>query len=96
MSADVRRDRATRRVTPEVCEGALGTGWTLARVRTQSRAESLGSRVTGKLEFGGADMGQHLSFTDCRQTGLRAHRGQNRIREIRPSGIAGGLAGTWP
>ena len=40
-------------------------------------------------------MSQHLSFPVLREGSRRTSQGQNRTREIRPSGIAGGPMETW-
>ena len=40
-------------------------------------------------------MSQHLSLTAFREGSRRTSQGQNRTREIRPSGIAGGPMETW-
>jgi hypothetical protein len=39
--------------------------------------------------------GQRLSFAPHGQATEGLHQGQNRTREIRPSGIAGRLVETW-
>ncbi len=48
---------------------------------------------------GGANVSKHLSIVALREGLFLANvvqgRGQNRIREIRPSGIVGRLAKTW-
>ena len=41
------------------------------------------------------DAGQRLSFAHAGKAIEEASQGQNRTREIRPSGIAGGLTETW-
>jgi hypothetical protein len=40
-------------------------------------------------------MRRHLSFLGYGKATGEEGQGQNRIREIRPSGIVGGLAETW-
>ena len=40
-------------------------------------------------------MSQHLSFPRVWEGSRRKSQGQNRTREIRPSGIVGGLMETW-
>jgi hypothetical protein len=40
-------------------------------------------------------MSQHLSFPVLREGSRRTSQGQNRTREIRPSGIAGGPMEPW-
>jgi len=50
---------------------------------------------TGKPSDGGVYVSEHLSIAAHREGLVLEGRGQNRIREIRLSGIAGGLAETW-
>ncbi len=40
-------------------------------------------------------MSQHLNFPRVWEGSRRKSQGQNRTREIRPSGIVGGLMETW-
>lgn len=97
MPADAAPDVAPLEVTPKAGEGALGT-W---------RAEGspglwagicyamiIRPRLSGKPGWRGVYMCQHLSFLHLREDPGRTCQGQNRTREIRPSGIVGGLTET--
>ena len=59
------------------------------RTRSESRGEG-----AGKPSDGGVHVGEHLSIVALREGLFLEGRGQNRIREIRLSGIAGGPAET--
>ena len=48
-----------------------------------------------KPGWGGVYAGQRLSFASLGKATVGLHQGQNRIRENRPSGIAGRLVETW-
>ncbi len=48
----------------------------------------------GKPNDGGVNVGEHLSIVAHREGLFLEGRGQNRIREIRLSGIEGGLVET--
>lgn len=71
--------------------------WTMSRPEHDSRCWDEG---TGKPPAQGAYACQRLSFGVCGQarhlTNACRAETQNRIREIRPSGIAEGLSETWP
>ena len=58
-----------------------------------ARSESRGEGV-GKPNDGGVYVGEHLSIVAFREGLLLKGRGQNRTRESRLSGIAGGPAET--
>ena len=86
-------------VTPIPGKGALGTWWSRGlqgRTRTLSRRYRLETRGEGrgKPADGGVNVGEHLSIVADREGLFLTYRGQNRTREIRPSGIAGGSAET--
>ena len=99
MSSEVALEVAPRWVTPTSGKGALGTGWFRCLIRIQAliwnhagwgRGEGAGKRCER-----GVYVHQRLSFHShgkarIQQDG-RQSRGQNRTREIRPSGIVGGL-----
>jgi hypothetical protein len=77
-------------------EGALGTWWfPELGGQVARRAGEQGDAPGSKLGEDGVHAGRHLSLAPFRQTTEGLHQGQNRTREIRPSGIAGGLVETW-
>jgi hypothetical protein len=59
-------------------------------IRPESRGEG-----AGKPSDGGVYVSERLSIVASWEGLFLEGRGQNRIREIRLSGIAGGLAETW-
>jgi hypothetical protein len=97
-------EAAPARVTPAPGRGALGTRWP-----RQSGTHQTQSWVTRGLHRGeGARQtpprrGEGCASTAVSRAGGRPalrngvqNRGQNRTREIRPSGIVEGLQETWP
>ena len=97
-------EAAPARVTPAPGKGALGTRWP-----RQSGTHQTQSWVTRGLHRGeGARQtpprrGEGCASTAVSRAGGRPalrngvqNRGQNRTREIRPSGIVEGLQETWP
>ncbi len=99
MPSEVVQDATPAEVTPEPGKGALGT-WRfqfLGSSRTLSRGllllQSWGEPV-GKPSEVGVYVGQHLSFAIDGKVHKGRSQGQNRTREIRLSGIVGGLAET--
>ncbi len=97
-------EAAPARVTPAPGKGALGTRWP-----RQSGTHQTQSWTTRGLHRGeGARQTPPLRGEGCASTAVsRAggrpalrngvqNRGQNRTREIRPSGIVEGLQETWP
>lgn len=96
MPADATPGVAPLKVTPTAGEGALGT-WRACGSLGLRAEISYGinrSRLSGKPGWSGAYMRQHLSFLQPREGPERRCQGQNRTREIRPSGIVGGLTET--
>ncbi len=99
MSSEVALEAAPKWVTPTSGKGALGTRWFRCPTRSQAliwnhagwgRDEGAGKRCER-----GVYVHQRLSFHShgkarTQQDGVQS-RGQNRTREIRPSGIVGGL-----
>ena len=86
------------KVTPEAGKGALGT-WRF-RAGLRHRAEitialNVGTIFAGKPSVGGVYMSQHLSLPATWEGREGISQGQNRTREIRPSGIVGGPMETW-
>src|SRR5450755_2485167 len=97
-------EAAPARVTPVPGKGALGTRWPRLSGTHQTQ-----SWVTRRLHRGeGAwqtppRRGEGCASTAVSRAGGRPalrngvqNRGQNRTREIRPSGIVEGLQETWP
>ena len=97
-------EAAPARVTPAPGKGALGTRWP-----RQSGTHQTQSWITRGLHRGeGARQtpprrGEGCASTAVSRAGGRPalrngvqNRGQNRTREIRPSGIVEGLQETWP
>jgi hypothetical protein len=97
MAADGVRYTPLPTVTPAAGEGTLGTWRFWAglghraedhRVLQSERASSQTTAVWGVL-----GVSRSVSYPVGRRRW--ESQGQNRTREIRPSGIVGGLAGTW-
>ena len=90
--SEVVLDTTLARVTPAPGKGALGTWRSQDGPRTQSR-ESMhledGTSLEVNCYAGGVYVSQHLSFPASGRLSEES-QGQNRTREIRPSGIAGG------
>ena len=91
-------EAAPARVTPDPGKGALGTRWPrqLVRTRTQSRIRRCLRRGEGAMQTP-PRRGEGCASTAVSRRGGRPalrngvqSRGQNRTREIRPSGIVGG------
>jgi Universal stress protein family len=97
-------EAAPARVTPAPGKGALGTRWPRqsGTHQTQSwitRGPASWRRGKANSTASGRRVRQHRSFArwgKARPEKWRAERGQNRTREIRPSGIVEGLQETWP
>ena len=96
MPADATLDVAPLTVTPEAGEGALGTWRAVGSLGLRAEISYAVNRprLSGKPGWSGAYMRQHLSFLHVREGPGRTCQGQNRTREIRLSGIVGGLAET--
>ena len=94
--SDVVQDITQQKVTPVVGKGALGTWRAVGSLglRAEISYAVIRPRLSGKPRWSGADMRQHLSFLHVREGPGRTCQGQNRTREIRPSGIVGGLEET--
>lgn len=97
-------EAAPARVTPAPGKGALGTRWPrqLGTLRTQSRVTRGLHRGEGARQTP-PRRGEGCASTAVSRAGGRPalrngvqSRGQNRTREIRPSGIVEGLQETWP
>ncbi len=85
-------------VTPEAGKGALGTWRFRAGLRHSAGitiALNVGTIFAGKPSVGGVYMSQHLSLPATWEGREGISQGQNRTREIRPSGIVGGPMETW-
>src|SRR5215211_703386 len=97
-------EAAPARVTPAPGKGALGTRWPRQSVRNQTQSWVLrGLRRGERAMQTPPRRGEGCASTAVSRRGGRPaprngvqSRGQNRTREIRPSGIAEGLQETWP
>ena len=86
------------KVTPEAGKGALGTWRFRAGLRHRAGitiALNVGTIFARKPSAGGVYMSPHLSFLALWEGREGISQGQNRTREIRPSGIVGGPMETW-
>jgi hypothetical protein len=96
ISSDVANYVTPQQVTPVAGKGALGTWRSQLDSRTQSRGTIVLEAGTS-LEVNHSGEGcMRASALASSSVGrpLRESQGQNRTREIRPSGIVGGLAET--
>src|SRR5450755_3999418 len=97
-------EAAPARVTPASGKGALGTRWPRKSVGNQTPSWVLPGRRRGEGALQTPPRrGEGCASTAVSRRGGRPalrngvqNRGQNRTREIRPSGIVEGLQETWP
>jgi len=88
----------SRSVTPAGGKGALGTWWSQGGFPdTEPGVTDLrsGDEIVMQTSCGGVYAHQRLSLDAIWEGAQRKGQGQNRTRENRPSGIAGGLVETW-
>ncbi len=97
MAADGVAHTPPPKVTPEAGEGTLGTWrfWTGLGHRAEDHRVLQRERASSQTTAVGGVLGVSRSVSDPVGRRRRESQGQNRTREIRPSGIVGGLVETW-
>jgi hypothetical protein len=97
MAADGAMHASAPKVTPKAGEGTLGTWrfWTGLGHRAEEHRVLQGERASSQTTAVWGVLGVSRSVSDPVGRRRWESQGQNRTREIRPSGIVGGLAETW-